>query len=132
MSTPKVFHGKSDDMISFTVSAALQKLTQVKRRFILLLLMRIRFCHAFIAHMLCILQLRVSKDKFDYPNSNDVISLLVAAAIQEFPQFHRRFLLLLRLRRCFCLYFIAHTQSVLRLKVSTHRFHRAKSNDIIS
>ena len=84
MSTPKVFHGKSDDMISFTVSAAIQKLTQLKRRFILLPRMRIRFCHAFIAHMQCILHLEGLQGIFDHDKSNDVISLAVSAAIQEF------------------------------------------------
>ena len=73
-------------MISFTVSAAIYKLTQLKRRFLLLPHMIIRFCHAFIAYMLCILHLRVSKDTFDPDKSNDVISLLVA--VQKFTQLH--------------------------------------------
>ena len=84
MSTPKVFHGKSNDMISFTVSAAIQKLTQLKRRFLLLLRMIPCFCHAFIDHMQCILHLEVLQGIFDHDKSNDVISLAVSAAIQEF------------------------------------------------
>ena len=84
MSTPKAFHGKSDDMISFTVSAAIQKLTQLKGRFLLLPRMRIHFCYAFITHMQCILHLEVLQGIFDIDKSNDVISLVVSSAIQGF------------------------------------------------
>ena len=84
MSTANVFHGKSHDMISFMVSAAIQKLTQLKCRFLLLPGMRICFCHAFIFHLQFILHLKVLHDILDHDKSNDGISFAVSAAIQEF------------------------------------------------
>ena len=75
--------GKSNDVISLAVSAAIQNLTQFNRRFLLLPHLRRCFCHHFIAQMQWILRLKVSKDRFDRAKSNDVISLAGAAIIHK-------------------------------------------------
>ena len=100
-------------MISFTLSAAIQKLIQLKRRFLLLPHMRAYFFQTFNTCMLCILMHSAA-----HPHSNSVINLLVAAAIQKFTQFNFWFFLLLHLRSCFCQHFIANMWWILHLKVS--------------
>ena len=77
ISKPLVFHGKSD-MISFTVSAAIQKITSLKHRFVLLLFMIPCFWHAFIAYMQYILHLKVLIDIFDHNKSNNGISFSIS------------------------------------------------------